>query len=172
MQTGIKFADRHGYDACVQVDGDGQHPADQIAKLLAAMRSQQARIVIGSRYLDDNDGFKSSVMRRLGSRLISRTLGICFGPCRITDPTSGFRLMDRRAIAFFSRHYPADFPEPISIAWALANGLEVAETPVTMRERRTGTEFDPDVQDLVLHDPGRGLHRSGAHDAAFGDCLT
>ncbi len=139
VQTGIRFADRHGYDACVQVDGDGQHPADQIAKLLAAMQSQPARIVVGSRYLDDNDGFKSSFMRRMGSRLISKTLGICFGPCRITDPTSGFRLMDRTAIEFFSRQYPVDFPEPISIAWALANGLEVVETPVMMRERRTGT---------------------------------
>jgi glycosyltransferase involved in cell wall biosynthesis len=138
VQTGIRFADRSGYGACVQVDGDGQHPADQIAKLVTVMRSKQAQIVVGSRYLDDNDGFKSSFMRRLGSRVISKTLGVCFGPCKITDPTSGFRMMDRRAIEFFSRHYPADFPEPISIAWALANGLEVAETPVTMRRRQAG----------------------------------
>jgi len=139
VQTGIRFADRNGYAACVQVDGDGQHPADQIAKLLTIMRSKPAQIVVGSRYLDDNDGFKSSFMRRLGGQLISKTLGICFGPCKITDPTSGFRLMDRKAIEFFSRHYPTDFPEPISIAWALANGLEVVETPVMMRKRQAGT---------------------------------
>jgi len=138
VQTGIKFADRNGYGACVQIDGDGQHPADQIAKLLAMMRSKQAQIIVGSRYLDNNDGFKSSFMRRLGGRVISETLRICFGSCKITDPTSGFRLMDRRAIEFFSRHYPTDFPEPISIAWALANGLEVVETPVTMRRRQAG----------------------------------
>src|SRR6185295_12734642 len=102
-------------------------------------RSKPAQIVVGSRYLNDNDGFKSSFMRRLGGQLISRTLGICFGPCKITDPTSGFRLMDRKAIEFFSRHYPTDFPEPISIAWALANGLEVVETPVVMRKRQAGT---------------------------------
>ena len=139
VQTGIRFADRNGYDACIQVDGDGQHPADQIERLLAATRAARPQIVVGSRYLDDNDGFKSSWLRRLGSRVISAALRTCFAASRITDPTSGFRLMDRRAIEFFSRHYPTDFPEPISIAWALANGFEVIETPVMMRERQGGT---------------------------------
>jgi len=138
VQTGIRFADRNGYDACIQVDGDGQHPADQIAGLVVTMRAQRAQLVIGSRYMDDNDGFKSSFMRRLGGWVISKTLGICFGPCKITDPTSGFRLMNRDAIEFFSRRYPTDFPEPISIAWALVRGFEIIEAPVVMRRRQAG----------------------------------
>ena len=40
--------------------------------------------------------------------------------------------MDREAIAFFARHYPHDFPEPISLAWALKEGLSVGEVPVLM----------------------------------------
>jgi hypothetical protein len=35
MQTGYKYAERNGYDIAVQVDADGQHPADQLKKVIA-----------------------------------------------------------------------------------------------------------------------------------------
>ena len=77
-------------------------------------------------------------MRRAGIRLIVLALNGLFSGGRITDPTSGMRLLDRSAIAFFAKAYPTDFPEPISLAWAMRAGLTVSEVPVEMRARETG----------------------------------
>lgn len=136
VQTGIRYAHDRGYDFCVQVDGDGQHPPNQIRKLLDRFKSQPANLIIGSRFFT-KEGFQSSFRRRFGISVIRGAIRLCFGRT-ISDPTSGFRLMDRKAIALFSRHYPFDFPEPISVAYALKNELEVEEVSVTMRERGGG----------------------------------
>jgi glycosyltransferase involved in cell wall biosynthesis len=137
VQTGIKYAASRNYDLCVQIDGDGQHPPEQAARLVDAYARFPANIVIGSRYLL-NDTFRSTFARRIGSRLIARSLMFFFHSPPITDPTSGMRLMDRKAMALFTRHYPYDFPEPISLAWAMRAGLTVAEAPVQMRARECG----------------------------------
>lgn len=138
VQTGIKYADHHDFDFCVQIDGDGQHPPDQVSKLLKAYASNPAEIIIGSRFLN-NDTFRSTWSRRVGNQTIARVLNFLFPKCEVTDPTSGMRLMDRRAISFFSHCYPHDFPEPISLAWALKAGMEVRDVPVEMRARGYGT---------------------------------
>ncbi|QAU48600.1 glycosyltransferase family 2 protein [Bradyrhizobium guangzhouense] len=139
VQTGIKYAARHDFDFCVQIDGDGQHDPRAIETLLNAYRKQPSNITIGSRFID-RTGFCSTRMRRAGIRLIVLALnGLFSGGGRITDPTSGMRLMDRTAIAFFAKAYPADFPEPISLAWAMRAGLTIGEVPVEMRARETGS---------------------------------
>lgn len=137
VQSGIKYAFRQNYDLCVQVDGDGQHPPEEITKLVSHWIKTQANLVIGSRFLS-TEGFKSGFARRLGIQLISRCLFVLFKNS-ITDPTSGFRLMDRKAMQLFCEYYPADFPEPTSIALALGHGLNVQETSVIMRSRTDGT---------------------------------
>ena len=137
VQAGILYAARNGFDACIQVDGDGQHAAAEIASLMKAHAETGANLVIGSRFLSDG-GFRSTAFRRAGIRTIASALSTLFG-VRVTDPTSGFRLMDRQAIALFSRQYSQDFPEPVSIAVAVEHGLRVVEAPVTMRERVHGT---------------------------------
>jgi glycosyltransferase involved in cell wall biosynthesis len=137
IQTGIKYAERNDFDFCVQIDGDGQHPPSEIAKLVQAYRDQPRSIIIGSRYLSDG-GFNSTLPRRAGSAAIAGALGILFPQCQVSDPTSGMRLLDRAAIRLFSARYPHDYPEPISLAWALREGLSVGEVPVTMRARVHG----------------------------------
>jgi glycosyltransferase involved in cell wall biosynthesis len=137
VQTGIKVAHREEFDACVQLDGDGQHPAREIVKLVEAWRNTGANLTIGSRYVE-HDGFQSSLFRRTGGYFISRLLALLFPGLSISDPTSGMRLMDKKAIRLFSEVYPHDFPEPISIAWAARCGLKVKEVAVTMRHREHG----------------------------------
>lgn len=137
VQTGIKYARDKGYDFCVQIDGDGQHPPGEVSRLLQAYLANPRSILIGSRYLKRNT-FQSTWARRFGGRTIAWALNSLFGQQAITDPTSGMRLMDRKAIEFFARHYPHDFPEPISLAWALKEGLTVGEVAVQMRSRQHG----------------------------------
>lgn len=50
FQTGIKFAYRNGYDAAVQLDGDGQHDPKYIRDMINEMEICNADIVIGSRF--------------------------------------------------------------------------------------------------------------------------
>ncbi len=136
VQTGLKYALRNGYELALQIDGDGQHPPEQIPNMLAHYREVPVNILIGSRFLEEG-GFNSTFLRRQGIFLIRWTLNLLYGS-RITDPTSGMRLMDRKAIVLFSEHYPQDYPEPISIANALEQGMSVAEVSVSMRSRMNG----------------------------------
>lgn len=132
VQAGIQLAHREGFDAAVQMDGDGQHPPGELHRLLAA---QGPDLVVGTRY-KDGAGFQSTLLRRLGSgwlRGILRMVGV-----KVSDPTSGFRLYGPRALRLFSDSYPYDFPEPESLAMTRAAGLTVSEVSVVMRERQGG----------------------------------
>ena len=137
VQTGIKYAHSKDFDFCVQIDGDGQHQPSEISKLLQAYQERPCSIIMGSRYLQ-NDTFRSTYARRLGGRVIAKTLNTLFPQCSVTDPTSGMRLLDHKVIEFFAKHYPHDFPEPISLAWALKKGFDVGEIQVKMRTRAHG----------------------------------
>ncbi|MBF0280897.1 MAG: glycosyltransferase family 2 protein [SAR324 cluster bacterium] len=137
VQTAIKYAFENDYDLCLQVDGDGQHPPDQIRILLNAYLTLPFNIIIGSRFIEEI-GFQSTPLRRVGIQFISKVISWCF-KYTVTDPTSGFRLMDRKAIQLFSLEYPLDFPEPVSLAIASEAGLSIKEVPVIMKPRRTGT---------------------------------
>jgi len=137
VQTGIKYAKMYNYQFCIQIDGDGQHLAREIPLLLDKYNDSNASIIIGSRYLDKKS-FRSTFLRRFGSKIISLSIMIFFKGKKISDPTSGMRLLDKKSISIFCNHYPADFPEPVSIAWALKSGLDVSETTVEMSERQYG----------------------------------
>jgi glycosyltransferase involved in cell wall biosynthesis len=139
VQSGYQFALDHAYDVAVQVDGDGQHDARQIELLLAELRRRpDLNMVTGSRFLaEDGRGYRSSVTRRIGIRVFS---GVLSAVCRrrITDPTSGFRMTDRRGIELFARDYPHDYPEVEAVLMSHSHRLNVTEIPVRMRPRQTG----------------------------------
>ena len=65
VQTGFKYALKNGFDVAIQVDGDGQHPAEELGKLITPIANNEADVVIGSRYLTKK-GFQSSSLRRFG----------------------------------------------------------------------------------------------------------
>jgi len=137
VQSGLHVAFREGFDCAVQMDGDGQHPPGELAGLLEAMRGERAPdLLIGSRFIT-GDGYRSTLLRRLGIVWLRLVLRVIAG-ARVTDPTSGYRVYGRRALALFDETYPYDFPEPESIAVAHAAGLVAREVPVQMRERQGG----------------------------------
>ncbi len=141
VQTGYKYAVEHGYDLTVQFDGDGQHRADNIHKLIAPIVQGQADMTVGSRFLpeeDDRDrGFQSSAARRLGIRWISGLIRLTTGRA-IRDVTSGFRACGKELTAYFAQNYAQDYPEPEAIVSALYQGMRVKEVPVRMNERQGG----------------------------------
>ncbi len=147
VQTGLLIADRENYDFAVQVDGDGQHPPHELPRLLAAARENEVDLLVGSRFLTAG-GFKSTVTRRMGIRFFGVMLsGIC--RTRITDPTSGFRVFNRRAIRLLAHSYPEDFPEVESLVVAHRAGLRIGEISVVMSERTAGRSSIGGIKSLI-----------------------
>ena len=111
VQAGFTFALEHGYDRMVQVDGDGQHDPGEIHRLMTAMRSDPSLdVVCGSRFLTEDHRYPAPISRRTGIHIFAFILSRIMGQ-RVSDPTSGFRLYNDRAIALFARDYPHDYPE-------------------------------------------------------------
>ena len=136
MQAGYLYAEQGGYDIAVQFDGDGQHLAGEIGKLLRLINEGSADLVVGSRFLK-RGRYNASVFRKLGiwifSAVLSRILGM-----PVTDSTSGFRAANRQVIKFFSRTYPDDYPEVEALVLLHKAKMRIAEVPVSMRERTGG----------------------------------
>lgn len=136
VQTGFRYAVRNGYDAAVQVDGDGQHVPADIPALLAALGPGGADVAIGSRFLGAG-GYTTTRLRRVGTRVFERVNSWVLGQT-ITDNTSGFRAYNRRALGFLAENYPQDYPEPESVVLLGRNGFRIREVPIRMRERGHG----------------------------------
>ena len=140
VQSGYLWALEHGYQIAVQVDGDGQHDARHIHDLLTHLREHpEIDMVVGSRFLStDEGGYRSSATRRAGIGIFSRLVSAITRQ-RVTDPTSGFRMTNRRAIAVFARDYPHDYPEVEATVLVARHRLRMVEVPVAMRIRETGS---------------------------------
>jgi glycosyltransferase involved in cell wall biosynthesis len=149
MQSGYIYALEHDYDVAVQVDGDGQHDPRHIHDLLAHLHDvAELNMVTGSRFLDPNiDGYRSSASRRVGIRVFALVVSLITGR-RVTDPTSGFRMTDRRGIELFARDYPHDYPEVEAILLMHAHRLRSCEIPVEMRPRLTGSSAISSTQSV------------------------
>ena len=137
VQTGFLYAYKNGYDYAIQFDGDGQHDAQYLQKMRDYMIEQNADMLIGSRFLE-KEGFQSTGMRRFGIRYFSALIKLLTGQ-KITDPTSGMRMINRDILAMYSESYPKDYPEPESVVAIINSGKKVMEYPVIMRKRMEGT---------------------------------
>ena len=136
MQAGYQFAYEKGYDIAIQVDADGQHDPGEIPKLLHALEVKKVDVAIGSRFMGDSE-YKSSLMRKVGISIFSQVISMIIGQ-RITDPTSGFRASNRKAIQLFALDYPQDYPEPEVVILLHQCHLKMGEVSVGMSERYSG----------------------------------
>jgi glycosyltransferase involved in cell wall biosynthesis len=136
VQTGFRYAYENDFDVAVRVDGDGQHDASQLDRVLAPVLADDADIAVGSRFTG-GDGYRSSRSRRVGIRILASVVSTLVGQ-RVTDTTSGFQALNRAGIALFARDYPHDYPEVEATVMVFKHELRLVEVPVTMREREHG----------------------------------
>src|SRR3954454_17562354 len=112
LQTGYLYALRNGYDACAHLDADGQHPAEEVARLLAEVTAGRADLVIGSRYhsgaVSGSGDYRPTFSRKIGISVFRFFLTLATRQ-RFTDTTSGMRAANRRVMALFSDRYSPDF---------------------------------------------------------------
>lgn len=136
MQTGFLYALQGDYEVALQFDGDGQHSAGEIPKILKPYQQGVADLVVGSRFLSEG-GFTSSVQRRMGAKILSFVVSGLVGR-RITDTTSGFRVYGKNTLSFFSDLYPEDYPEVEALILAHKKGFRIEEVPARFQPRMAG----------------------------------
>ena len=138
LQTGFKYALMNRYRYVVQMDADGQHDPDSIRALLDEVKKEDADVVIGSRFRDGRELYKTHWTRRLGMILFGKIASMITG-LQVTDPTSGFQALNRDALRFYaSKYYPVDYPDADVIIMLHKAGMRVKEVSVIMHSRKEG----------------------------------
>jgi len=135
VRAGLRYAERQGYDFVVRIDGDGQHRACDVARMLAPVAQGRLDASIGSRFLARRPRWLT--LRRISQGALARCLTLWTGR-RFTDPTSGFWLFGPRAVRLLRDHHPAGYGEPELVLFLCRNGLRVGEVPIRMRPRLAG----------------------------------
>jgi len=136
VQTGYRYAFDKGYRFVIRIDGDGQHPPREIPKLVDAILKNDVDLVIGSRYVE-KQRYENTTLRSIGIKILAFLLSLI---CRsnVTDPTSGFWVINRKLLYYFANDYPAEYPEPEAIALLRRHGFRYLEIPVEFRPRTRG----------------------------------
>jgi glycosyltransferase involved in cell wall biosynthesis len=136
VQTGYQYALEHGFELAIQVDGDGQHDPSEIGRVLAPIFDGRADLVVGTRFVEGG-GYRGTRLRRVGIRIFAAVVSLMVRQ-RVSDTTSGFRAVNKKALSLFAAEYPHDYPEVESIVLLSRHGLRMVEVPVQMRVRGTG----------------------------------
>ena len=141
IAAGYRFAEEHAYVYAGRVDADGQHPVDELARLLERVRAGECDVAVGSRFAT-GDGYEayryeSSPSRRLGTAVLRRALRPVLGR-PFHDATSGMYAVNAKAMPILAKPYESGAPEVESLLRLREAALDVVEVPVHMRERAGG----------------------------------
>jgi len=136
VQAGYKLACELGFEYVIRVDGDGQHDARDVPRILARLKSSGCEMVIGSRFVAEN-GSRTGVVRSLGIRFFRAVLRPILGK-PVHDPTSGFVGVNRRALEVFARSFPLEYPEIEALVVLQRRRFRFEEVACKMRPRTTG----------------------------------
>ena len=141
IAAGYREAAERGYAFCGRVDADGQHPAEELARLLELVRSDTCDVAVGSRFAEgegyDDERYVPSPSRRFGIGLLQKAMHLRLGR-PFHDPTSGMAAVNAKAMLVMAEPYVSGAPEVEALLRLKAEGLRVEEVAVHMRERSSG----------------------------------
>ncbi len=140
LRCGFRWALANGYDAAVQVDGDGQHDPHEIDGLLSTMRKTDADMVIGSRFAEGAGAYEVRSVRRFAMSLLARRAARATGT-KVIDSTSGFRAIRRPLLDQFAASYPVEYLGDTVEALIEAGraGAKIVEHPISASPRAHGS---------------------------------
>jgi glycosyltransferase involved in cell wall biosynthesis len=136
VQAGYRLAYELGYDYVIRLDGDGQHDASYIPKILEVLRTSSCEVVIGSRF-EDGHVRHPHFLRGMGIRFFQLVLRPILGQ-PVHDPTSGFVGVNRAALQVFSKSFPLEYPEIETLVVLQRKAFRFVEVPCRMRARMAG----------------------------------
>lgn len=136
IKSGYYFFKKYRPEIIVQIDSDGEHPANGIPLLVNAIRNNNLDIAIGSRYYNGNLP-STSILKILGVKILSGFFRLISFHNRITDVVSGFRAFRSTCIndLFFisERNWAIEFA-----LRAIKNRKRIGEIPVKYSFRKYG----------------------------------
>lgn len=142
LQTGYKYAVEKNCDILLQIDGDGQHSAKFIPELFSQVESTVCDVAIGSRFLAESQ-YRAGFLKSMGIHLFRKIIWMITGE-KITDPTSGYQCLNRKAFEFLTNDsFPCDYPDANVIIMLHRADFKIKEIPVEM----------------VPNPAGRSMHR-------------
>ncbi|WP_294378992.1 glycosyltransferase family 2 protein [uncultured Clostridium sp.] len=136
FQAGMKYAYKHNYDYVTQLDGDGQHNPEYIVDMVEKAERENLDVIIGSRFVERK---RPHSLRMVGNNLLNICIYLTTGK-RISDPTSGMRLFNKKMIEKFATQMNYG-PEPDTIAFLLRCKAKVGECQVVMNDRIAGESY-------------------------------
>jgi hypothetical protein len=141
IAEGYRYANEQGYAFCGRVDADGQHPANELRRLLERVRSGSCDVAVGSRFAT-GDGYEAyryrpSAARRFGTALLRRSMAFALRR-PFLDATSGMYAANAKALPILAQPYTSEAPEVQALLRLHEAGLRVDEVPVEMRPRASG----------------------------------
>lgn len=141
IAAGYAWARDHGYAFCGRVDADGQHPPEELARLLALVREGRCDVAVGSRFVSGHGypayRYRPSAARRFGTAVLRRTMGLVLSR-PFGDATSGLYAVDAKAMPLLAEPYTSRAPEVEALIRVSRAGLRLEEVPVDMAERAGG----------------------------------
>lgn len=138
IKTAFAYAYYHGYDIYCHIDGDNQHNASELHKIVEPLlNNSEIDVVTGSRFIEKK-GFQSSYSRRIGIYLFSTLISLVTGS-KFTDITSGFRAYNKKAIQFFAIKFKQEIETITQLELVMYYaGLKRKDVPVLMQPRLAG----------------------------------
>jgi hypothetical protein len=138
IYTGFLYANSKKYDAVILMDADGQHSAKDIVKFIRKMKDKKSDLIIGSRYLGKYD-YKTSIPRLVGHKFFSFITSLILKK-KITDPVSGFKLLNRKAYSYFieSGFSPSEYFDSDILILLGLNNFNIEEIPIRFASRNYG----------------------------------
>jgi len=141
IAAGYRYALEHGYAYCGRVDADGQHPALELARLLALVRRGECDVAVGSRFVSGEGypayRYRPSPARRFGTAALRRAMRLALGRT-FGDATSGLYAVNALALPLLAETYTSRAPEVEALVRIANAGLHLEEIPVTMEARASG----------------------------------
>ena len=137
IAEGYRQALVRGYDFCGRLDADGQHPAEELKRMLELVKSGECDVAIGSRFLPGSGEYKPAPERVFGTSLLRLLMRLRLGQ-KISDGTSGLYAVNRDALALLADTYVCEAPEVEALVRITDANLRLQEVPVQMRDREHG----------------------------------
>jgi hypothetical protein len=142
LQTGFRIAAKNDAAIVLTMDGDGQHPTDELENLVSPIIDDEADYVMGSRYVG-TDRSDNGPVRKAGIRFFTTLINI-LTKSNITDCTNGFRAI-RGSMLESLTLTEEQFSAPELIIEARKQGMRIEEIPITIEQRQAGDTKKPQL---------------------------
>ncbi len=151
LRCGFRYAVENGFKAIIQCDADGQHQSNHFQDLIRAANETNADFVLGSRFLSSANTMEPHIVRRFAMWWLARVASRATGK-KITDSTSGFRLIRRPLLDELAEHLPEYFLGDTFEALVVIGraGYAVEEIGTAMAPRQSGVSSASNGRAIVL----------------------